>query len=100
PSYFNHAHNDLLEIVLDAGLPGLLLLGWAIIWWFWRTIAVWRRREVQHPLPRLGSGILLLTIVASITDYPARTPMNMAVVVIAAVWLSGGRERTRPRTSL
>lgn len=92
--YLNHAHNDWLEILLDAGLPGLLLLCAALAWWLWRSVAVWfGKRNPEGQLPRMGSGILLLVVIASLTDYPARTPMIMAVVVVAAVWLSIGSRR-------
>jgi len=95
--YFNHAHNDLLEIVLDGGLPGLLLLSAAIIWWLWKSFGALRIKDgSQRLLPRLGSGILLLVLVASLTDYPARTPMIMSIVVIAAVWLNGLPQRNEP----
>lgn len=33
PTYFNHAHNDFLEVVLNAGLVGVVLLVGAIGWW-------------------------------------------------------------------
>ncbi len=84
PSYFNHAHNDFLEILLTSGLPGLLLLIGAIGWWAWRSFNAWRQDAV---LPKLGSGVLLLILLASIVDYPARTPIIMAMATIAAVWL-------------
>lgn len=88
PTYFNHAHNDFLEIVLDAGLPGLLLLVAALTWWGWASVRAWRAAPGPGGmLPRLGSAMLLLVFVASLFDYPARTPLIMAMVVIAAVWL-------------
>jgi len=97
PAYVNHAHNDWLEISLDAGLPGLLLLGAAVLWWLWRSIKVWiRNGNREGTLPRMGSSILLLVFVASVTDYPARTPMIMAVVVLAGVWLSTRSRREYP----
>jgi O-antigen ligase len=86
PTYFNHAHDDFLEIVLTAGLPGLLLLTTAIAWWAWRSVAAWRGEAV---LPRLGSATLLLILLASVVDYPARTPIIMAMATIAAIWLGG-----------
>ncbi len=87
-AYFNHAHNDLLEVILDGGLPGFLLLSSGIVWWLWRSARAWRSESNgKDILPRLGAGILLLILVASLADYPARTPMVMACVVIAAVWL-------------
>lgn len=88
PTYFNHAHNDLLEVVLTAGLPGLLLLVAALGWWGWRSVAAWRGEAV---LPKLGSATLLLILLASIVDYPARTPIIMAMAMIAAIWLVGAR---------
>lgn len=92
-TYFNHAHNDYLEIVLDAGIVGLLLLVAAIGWWAWQSVRAWRQAEV---LPRLGSTLLLLALIASLFDYPARTPLVMASVVIAALWLNGTCNPTRP----
>lgn len=100
PTYFNHAHNDLLEIILDGGLPGFALLLSALIWWAWTSLKVWSRGSAADQMvPRLGSAILLLLIVASVFDYPARTPMMMAVAAIAAVWLSEGA-RARDRSTL
>lgn len=88
-TYFNHAHNDWLELVLDAGVAGLLVLVATVGWWGVASVKAWRNRGKGMTLPRLGSSILLLVMLASVADYPARTPMIMAVVVIAAVWLYG-----------
>lgn len=86
-TYFNHAHNDWLEVVLGAGVAGLLVLAAAVGWWGLASVKAWRSRGEGMTLPRLGSSILLLVMLASVADYPARTPMIMTVVVIAAVWL-------------
>lgn len=92
-AYFNHAHNDFLEIVLDAGLAGLLLLLAALAWWAWASVRAWRAgASVRHALPKLGSAMLLLIMVASLVDYPARTPMIMAMIIMAGVWLAGRTE--------
>jgi len=88
PTYFNHAHNDFLEVVLTAGLPGLLLLVAGIVWWACRSVAAWRDEAV---MPRLGSATLLLILLASIVDYPARTPLVMAIATIAAIWLGAAK---------
>lgn len=92
PTYFNHAHNDILEVVLDAGLPGLILLAAAISWWGWTSITAWRASGRRNALPKLGSAVLFLIVVASIFDYPARTPMLMAVTIIAGFWLSAAQK--------
>ena len=89
-TYFNHAHNDWLEIVLDAGLPGGLLLASGVIWWGLRSIRAWRgQSEGSVMLARLGSTWIGLVFAASAFDYPARTPVVMAAIVIAAWWLHG-----------
>lgn len=88
-NYFNHAHNDLVEVVLELGLPGLLLLSAAFAWWAWASFGGWR--HLMHggtDFSQLGSAILLLAIIASVFDYPARTPLMMAIIMLAGVWLS------------
>lgn len=95
PTYFNHVHNDWLEVILDAGIVGALLLLATVVWWGQASVRIWSGAisDRKH-LARTGSGILLLIMVASIFDYPARTPMIMALLIVAAMWLSGGsRER-------
>lgn len=87
-TYNNHAHNDFLEIALDAGAPGVLLLLGGILWWAWASIGAWRGgASPRYAVPKLGSAMLLLAMFASIFDYPARTPLIMTALVLAAVWL-------------
>lgn len=96
PTYFNHAHNDFAEIALDAGLPGLLLLFAALVWWGRASLQAWRSRSAEGVSARLGSALLMLTLVASMFDYPARTPMVMVIVVVAGCWLSDRNIRAHP----
>lgn len=98
-TYLNHAHNDLLEVVLDAGLPGLLLIAAALLWWGWASVRAWRGPDTRNMLPRLGSAMLLLIVIASAFDYPARTPAIMAIIVVAGVWLSSTDDQ-RGRSAL
>ncbi|MGR6331254.1 O-antigen ligase family protein [Sphingomonas sp. XXL09] len=95
-TYFNHAHNDFLEVALDAGLPGLVLMIAALGWWGWASARAWRRQAAPSLLSRSGSASVLLLILGSIIDYPLRTPMMMAVLMVAAVWLTGHSSDTHP----
>lgn len=95
-TYHVHAHNDFLEIALDAGLPGILLLAAAIAWWAWASIRAWRAgSSPRYAIPKLGSAMLLLVFIASVFDFPARTPMIMAMIVVAGVWLCSPVEARR-----
>jgi len=91
-TYFNQAHNDFLGIALDGGLAGITVLAAGVLWWLFATVRVWRAPANEAvALGRLGSAIILLVLVASLTDYPARTPTIMAILVIAGVWLARAR---------
>lgn len=99
PTFFNHAHNDFAEIALDGGLFGVLLLLGAITWWLFASLRVWRHPTdgANGMMARVGSAMLLLVLVASAVDYPARTPLMMALITVAAIWLGrtgGGRAAT------
>lgn len=88
PTYRNHAHNDLLELAMTAGLPGLaILLGF--VGWFART--TWRvyrapsdGRRVLGLASATGIGLMML---ASLTDYPLRVPLMQALLILFSVWL-------------
>lgn len=87
-TYFNHAHNDFLEIVLDGGLPALIIMLAALGWYIFSSLRAWRSNGQQYMLPKLGSAMLLLLFVASAFDYPARTPMMLMLIVVSTIWLN------------
>src|SRR3546814_17860748 len=86
PTYFNHAHNDFLEIVLDGGLPALLLMLVAIGWYGMASMRAWRGSGRHSVLPKLGSAISFIVFVASAFDYTARPPIMMALTLGRASW--------------
>jgi O-antigen ligase len=71
--YTNHAHNDYLELVLELGLAGALLILAFLIWFAARSIAVWRATFEGTGLARAGSVIILILLLHSVVDYPLRT---------------------------
>lgn len=87
PTYFNHAHNDFLEILLDGGLAAGAVLLAALAWWIIASYRAWRSGPLAT-MARLGSAMLLLLFIASLFDYPARVPTIMMTIVFAAAWLS------------
>ena len=90
-TYFNRAHNDVLEIVINSGIFGALLIAVVVAWWVRASVRVWRSKSGSGILmARLGSAMLLILLLASLTDYAARTPIMMAIIMIAAFWLGLG----------
>lgn len=90
--YLNHAHNDYVELAIDAGLAGLVVLIAALAWFAVRTVHAFRSaqvvEEVDRRLAQAASGTIAIVALASITDYPIRTPIWMLVTAISAVWLT------------
>jgi O-antigen ligase len=72
-TYVNHAHNDWIEVVMEGGLPVLLIIGTFTIMFVRRTIRVWPKRT-HRPYPVATALLALMVILASIVDYPLRTP--------------------------
>jgi O-antigen ligase len=95
PRYLNHAHNDWLELLITAGLPGAILIG-AAAWFLGRAfVRVVRdqnkRPSFEHVTARLGAAIVLILAIGSVYDYPLRTPSLACLFAVAVAWLSGWR---------
>lgn len=86
-TFANHAHNDVLELWLETGAVGLVILAAVALWWLLRVAAVWRPttgQEIDGALARVGTIVIVLLIGHSVVDYPLRTNALMAVVAFAA----------------
>jgi O-antigen ligase len=88
PKFSNHAHNEWLEIALTAGIPGLLILAAAGIYLIRVTWKALTSSGTDASLQRLGATILIVLAFASTLDYPVRTPILAAILMIASVWAS------------
>jgi O-antigen ligase len=95
--FVNHAHNDYLEVVLELGIPGALLIAAFFFWWLRRSFAAWRSDLRGANLARAGSVIIGIVLMHSIVDYPLRTSAIAAVFAVACAFLvpyaSGARRR-------
>ncbi|WP_338446762.1 O-antigen ligase family protein [Pelagerythrobacter marensis] len=95
PSYINHAHNDFVEIFMTGGLPGLAILFAALAVLAARAWAVLRRGRQgirEDALPAGALIALILLLIASLVDYPLRTPALAGYAVLLALW--AGRTRS------
>jgi O-Antigen ligase len=91
PTYMNHAHNDWLEILLDGGAAAALLLAIAIIGFFIqskRAFSVRAASSAPVQFARLGLVMMLLSALASVSDYPLRVPSLASLFTLAVLWAS------------
>jgi O-antigen ligase len=96
PTYVNHAHNDYVELAVELGLPGMLLVALFLLWW---ASEVWRMVSTPSASPfakaaAIGSAAILLH---SLVDFPLRTSAISALfgLCLAMILLS----RNSPTTS-
>jgi O-antigen ligase len=81
-SYINHAHNDVLELAVETGVPGALLIVAFLLWWGRRTVAVWTigARDRYAIAATIASAVILLH---SLVDFPLRTAAISVVLALS-----------------
>ena len=104
PTYVNHAHNDLLELLLETSVFGLAALGAFVLWWITRAGAAWRA-VARNPYAQAATILTGAMLVHSVVDYPLRTAADSSLFAVACAliirpWRPGGQRRvprdTRP----
>ncbi len=91
-AYFNHAHNDYLELLLEAGLPGAAAL---TLFGAWLLMGLWRAWTLGSDTARAASVAILLLLALSGVDYPLRTETLMVLMAFALGLVA--RPGARPR---
>lgn len=91
--YANRAHNDAVELWLETGIFGLILIGLFVTWWGFRATAIWLNSappgtsQLDWLLARAATIIIPLLLVHSLFDYPLRTNAIAAVMALACAFL-------------
>ncbi len=95
-TYFNHAHNDWLEVLLTGGLPALALLLCACGLTLVRAIQLKRSAgqlkqsagglRTEQLFARLGLVLVIMLAIGSLADYSLRTPGLASLFALAALW--------------
>lgn len=98
PAYLNHAHNDLLEFLIEGGIGAVALLIAAGVLVARGTAAAWSRSAVTSDRlrARAASVVIVLLALASLVDYPLRTPTGMMLMALTLAWLFWGRSSVDP----
>lgn len=89
--YFNHAHNDWLELLLTGGIPAVLVLVAFLAWFAFCAVKAflpWRNKSQGVLYARVGAVMVMIFGLASFVDYPLRTPLAGSVFAIACAWLA------------
>jgi O-antigen ligase len=77
-SFVNHAHNEYLELALELGLAGMLLMGLFLAWWGVAAARIWT--SVHATAFGRASTIATAAILAhSVVDFPLRTGAISAI---------------------
>jgi O-antigen ligase len=74
----NHAHNDYLEWLLEAGIFAVVLIGLAVVWFSTRALHIWFAGNTGFSdrdlmLARAASIVPVMLAIHSVVDYPLRT---------------------------
>jgi O-antigen ligase len=89
-TYVIHAHNDYVELALETGALGLLVLALFLIWWIAAVWRVWRTAEAG-PFARAASIASAAVLVHSLVDFPLRTAAISACFGMCAALLADRR---------
>jgi hypothetical protein len=101
PRYLNHAHNDWVELVMTGGVPAAAIALVFGMWALHRFIALraWRPTNSRARFACLGFAMIVLGLIASVVDYPLRTPVHALLLAFAAAWLAASGQNERGRMS-
>ena len=95
PTYFNHAHSEPIELMIEGGVPAVLLMLAGLVWLAIRARILFtsdaRSTEPALILARLGVLGLTLLVLGSLVDYPLRTPFLAVISTLLATWAASPR---------
>lgn len=91
-TYVNHAHDDFLELWLETGVIGPILICVFLVWWGSSTVKLWRRplafvHAFDCTLARAATVVIALLLMHSLVDYPMRTDAILAIFAVACALL-------------
>lgn len=92
--YMNHVHGDYIELALETGVPGLLVLALFLLWWGRRCVLLWRAEEPDY-FARAATIASAAILAHSLVDYPLRTAAISAVFAMCCGLMAEPRAQTR-----
>ena len=87
-----HAHNDYVELALELGVAGIVLVVLFLLWWSRRALGVWREGE-GGPFAMAASIASAAVLIHSLVDFPLRTAAISTCFAMCVALLA---DRTTP----
>jgi len=94
----NHAHNDYLELFLETGVPGLLLIAAFLLWWARTAVSRWRD-NLADPYVKAAVIASAALLAHSLVDFPLRTAALSAKFAAAVAMMAGGNRPAPARSA-
>jgi O-antigen ligase len=95
--FMNHVHSDYIELLLETGAPGMLVLFLFLLWWMQRAAALWRAKDRDY-FALAGSISSAAILAHSFVDYPLRTAAIGAVFALSVALMAEPRPAGRGRS--
>ena len=97
--YVNHAHDDYLELAVETGLPGIILMLLFLAWW---GQAVWRmlRSPASSHFAVAAAIASAAVMLHSAVDYPLRTAAMSAVFAMCLALILQSRRSVQSDSDL
>jgi len=70
--FVNHSHSDYIELFVEGGMIGLVMIACMLIWWLKRATSIWFARSPSR-IERAAVVATAAILAHSLVDYPART---------------------------
>lgn len=88
PTYFNHAHSEPIEMLIEGGIPAGILLAVALFLLTRRSLVLFAKSSRAPLIIRSQIGVigLILLLLGSLVDYPMRTPFLAVLAMLLATW--------------
>ncbi|HZF44924.1 MAG TPA: O-antigen ligase family protein [Sphingomonadaceae bacterium] len=93
-TYINHAHNDYLELLLETGILGLIVLLGFLLWWVVRAGRIWAGAPTS-PFARAAVIASATLLVHSLVDYPLRTAALSSLFAACVALMAAPRQSTQ-----
>jgi O-antigen ligase len=97
--YVNHAHDDYLELAIETGVPGIILMLLFLIWWG-RSVLRMSRSPAADEFAIAGAIASAALLLHSAVDYPLRTAAMSVVFSMCLVLIVQSRRSARSDSDL